>query len=349
MKKIISLFLLLSFSCFLLASCSTSSQSESGLSAYEVAVRDGFIGTETEWLASLHGADGKPSASSPEIKNGNWWIDGKDTGIKVSGEETNVDITKNAPLAGKTIVNFGDSIFGMAQSDTISSYLAKYTGATVYNMGFGGCRMSKHPSTKTTWDAFSMYRLADAICTGDFSYQEEAFLKEEGKEVKDLPDYFTKRINDLKSIDFNDVDIITIGYGTNDYTGEVAIDNESGYDCSTLLGAMRYSVELIQETYPHISIFICTPTYRAWLDSSNGYSMTEDSDEHTNGKGKCLGDFTSALYDCSAEYNLPVIDLYYELGINRQNRRYYFPANDGTHHNLFGRELIARKIASELF
>ena len=238
----------------------------------------------------------------------------------------------------------------MAQYDTISSYLAKYTGATVYNMGFGGCRMSKHPSTKTLWDAFSMYRLADSICTGDFSYQEEAFLKEEGKEVKDLPDYFTKRIDDLKSIDFNEVDIITIGYGTNDYTGEVAIDNESGYDCATLLGAMRYSIELIQKTYPHVSIFICSATYRAWLDSSTSeYKVTADSNEHMNGKGKCLGDFNAALYDCSAEYNLPYIDLYYELGINRQNRQYYFPKNDGTHHNLFGRRLIAKKMAEEFF
>ena len=30
-----------------------------GLSAYEVAVQEGFKGTEAEWLASLHGTPGK--------------------------------------------------------------------------------------------------------------------------------------------------------------------------------------------------------------------------------------------------------------------------------------------------
>lgn len=29
-----------------------------GYSAYEIAVQNGFVGTEEEWLASLHGADG---------------------------------------------------------------------------------------------------------------------------------------------------------------------------------------------------------------------------------------------------------------------------------------------------
>ena len=357
MKKILSLLLILSFSCLLLASCdlmTPGDDGKDGLSAYEVALSEGFVGTEAEWIASLYGKDGTPSDKVPEIRDGYWYVDGENTGVKATaGAETNIETTKEAPLAGKTIVNFGDSIFGTANKeqprDTISYFLAGYTGATVYNMGFGGCRMSKHPSTKTTWDAFSMYRLADAICTGDFSYQEDAFKKEADKETADLLPYFEKSISTLKTIDFNEVDIITIGFGTNDFTGDVTIDNDSGYDCTTLLGAMRYSVELIQRTYPHIAIFICTPTYRAWLGSAPDYPVTKDSGEYTNGKGNCLGDFTSALYECAAEYNLPVIDLYSELGINRHNRAYYFPKNDGTHHNIFGRMLIAKKIADELF
>ena len=40
-----------------------------GKSAYEVAVENGFSGTETEWLASLTGADGK-SAYQIAVENG---------------------------------------------------------------------------------------------------------------------------------------------------------------------------------------------------------------------------------------------------------------------------------------
>lgn len=71
---------------------------EKGYSAYEVAVQNGFIGTETEWLASLKGADGidghdgrdgqdgengtnGQDGITPTIgDNGNWYLGETDTG-----------------------------------------------------------------------------------------------------------------------------------------------------------------------------------------------------------------------------------------------------------------------------
>ena len=83
-----------------------------GKSAYELAVRYGFLGTEEAWLESLKGEKGDPGepGETPEIKdfgnytgiyiagelvstiydgktpriggNGNWWFDGEDTGVK---------------------------------------------------------------------------------------------------------------------------------------------------------------------------------------------------------------------------------------------------------------------------
>ena len=60
-----------------------------GKSAYEVAVENGFNGTETEWLASLKGATGAPGANGKDGENGktpyvgdngNWYIGADDTG-----------------------------------------------------------------------------------------------------------------------------------------------------------------------------------------------------------------------------------------------------------------------------
>jgi hypothetical protein len=49
-----------------------------GKSAYEVAVENGFIGTELEWLDSLKGI-------TPHIgDNGNWFIGNLDTGVLVA-------------------------------------------------------------------------------------------------------------------------------------------------------------------------------------------------------------------------------------------------------------------------
>lgn len=46
-----------------------------GLSAYEIAKENGFVGTISEWLESLKGADGQPGKDGVDGKNG---IDGKD-------------------------------------------------------------------------------------------------------------------------------------------------------------------------------------------------------------------------------------------------------------------------------
>ena len=60
-----------------------------GKSAYEVAVENGFSGTETEWLASLKGEPGAPGADGKDGEdgktpyvgdNGNWYIGADDTG-----------------------------------------------------------------------------------------------------------------------------------------------------------------------------------------------------------------------------------------------------------------------------
>ena len=60
-----------------------------GKSAYEVAVENGFSGTETEWLASLKGEPGAAGASGKDGENGktpyigdngNWYIGTDDTG-----------------------------------------------------------------------------------------------------------------------------------------------------------------------------------------------------------------------------------------------------------------------------
>ena len=49
-----------------------------GKSAYEIAVENGFTGTETEWLESLNG-------TSPHIgDNGNWFIGDIDTGVSAT-------------------------------------------------------------------------------------------------------------------------------------------------------------------------------------------------------------------------------------------------------------------------
>lgn len=247
------------------------------------------------------------------------------------------------PLAGKTIVNFGDSIFGKRRPpNDISTELARLTGATVHNCGFGGCRMAKHGMTN--FDAFSMYRLADSIVSGDWSLQDAGIADRTHNE--NVPSYFTEGLAILKGLDFANVDIITIAYGTNDFTGNIGLENpENAKDTTKFAGALRYSVETLLNAYPHLKIFVCSQAYRFWMDANNVF--TEDSDTKMF-NGVKLTDFVAKTSEVAKEYHLPYINNY-DIGMNKYNRSYYFGATDGTHPLTTGCHLIAQHIAKELF
>lgn len=246
-----------------------------------------------------------------------------------------------APLKNKVIVNFGDSIFGNARPpEDISTRLAELTGALVHNCGFGGCRMSYHPYA--SYDAFSMCRLADAITTGDFTLQTAAL----SDTTNEVPSYFAVTLALLKSIDFNEVDIITIAYGTNDFNGQPLDDDNDKYNQRSFAGALRYSIEKIIETFPHIRIFVCSQYYRYWKDDNGNFS--EDTDTSINVANNTTLEFVEKTKEVANEYKLPYIDNYHSLGINKFNRNYYLQT-DGVHHEKTGRVLIAEHLAKALY
>ena len=239
-----------------------------------------------------------------------------------------------APLKDKTIVCFGDSLFGMYRGDTsATSYIEQYTGATVYNVGFGGCRMSTHPSHG--YAEFSMYRLAQAIANNNWTDQDT--YASQGSS------YFPEQLATLKSIDFSKVDYAVIHYGTNDFGGNVVIENSSNnMDTSTICGALRTSITTLLGAYPKLQLFISLPVYRYWTSNNvNTYAET-----YQNTLGNYLPQVVEAIRKVAIEYHLPVIDGYNGMGINSINASQFL--EDGTHHNQAGRERFGTFIAEQL-
>ena len=212
----------------------------------------------------------------------------------------------------------------------ISSYLREYTQATVYNAAFGGCRMSSH---KTSHNPFSMNTLADAITSKDYSLQKNAIAN-----YSSLPSYFSRTVSVLENLDFANVDIITIAYGTNDFTG--------GQSIADVENALRYSIETIQNAYPNIDIVICSPTYRFWMDEKGNF--IDDSNTREIG-GVKLTDYIQLYSAVATEYGIYMIDNYNGSGINETNRAEYFNGADGVHLNKAGRQMIAEYMAKELY
>lgn len=178
------------------------------------------------------------------------------------------------------------------------------------------------------YNAFGMESLADAITTGDFSLQEAHYTKEER---------FIQPFNTLKSINFNDVDIITIAYGTNDFAKSKTLEEVEA--------AAKYSIETILAKYPNIDIVLCTPVYRYWIDENGDF--VEDS-ETKEINGVKLTEYIQLYKEIGKKYGLLVIDNYNGSGINASNRTECFTGTDTTHPNETGRQKIADYMSKEL-
>lgn len=253
------------------------------------------------------------------------------------------------PFAGKSIVNFGDSLFGNFRdtNDTtdksISKMIADATGATVYNGGFGGCRMAVNSNF---WDAFSMHSIADSIASGDWSLQDNALVSGSGT----LPSYFAETVDMLEAIDFSEIDYITIGYGTNDYSGnifvtgqETTFTNEWDY----FKGALKYSIRTILNAFPNIRVVVISPCWR-WFIENDAFAYDSDDSQSENTRGYILPDYVDACKTVCEEYHIPYIDTYETLGFNEYTHLAYFPSTDGTHMNQAGRQLRADRIVGQM-
>ena len=249
--------------------------------------------------------------------------------VKISKD--NLNFAVNEPLlAGRKIVVFGDSLIGMTRDQTsVPAYAAAYTGAKVYNVGFGGCRMAKHPSNG--YAAFSMWALADAVSTGNYAAQDA--------QAPSGADYFSSQLDVLKSIDFTTVDAVVIHYGTNDFAANVPLDDAANLlSTDTVCGALRYSIKKLLTAYPKIKIFVSLPLYRTW----GGVG----SETYKNALEKTLPEYDSAMKTVAEEHNLPTVDGYKQLGINSINSSAYL--SDGTHLNDFGRRQFGELIGGHL-
>ena len=303
-----------------------------GLSAYEIAVKYGFEGSEAEWIESLQGKDA-PSNVPTIGDNGNWFINGKDTGYRAKGNEIINNVLKDPTLEGKKIVCIGDEIFGeTAENTSIGYFVSSLTGAEVTTVSLPGVTMAKNSDEML--DAFSMYQLADAIATRTYVKQKNASSSLD-KSIKDA-------LAVLESIDFKQVDKLIISFGLNDYLEGVNIGSGGSRDVSTYRGALAYALERICTAYSDTQVYVSTPLYCIFEDGV-------DSDSKKNARSKTLADYAEAALVTARGFKIPAIDNYNNLGINKINAAHYYSDETPLIPNRNGRELAARHIAKALF
>lgn len=239
----------------------------------------------------------------------------------------------------QTVVTFGDSIFGNIRDNTsVPSVIQENTNQIVKNVAFGGTR-SALLSYDSPWNSLAFASLIDEVVKDDddetkWKYQDESMGEES------FLYYFEESLSTLKNIDFNNVDTVTISYGTNDFTSEVPLE---GKDASSFQGSMSNSIKKLSEKYPEISIVVISPAYRYWKNESGEFLVDSDSNVVNNSK---LTDFVSMTEKIASDNKLKFINIY-KL-INADNKDEYFDEKDSTHPNEAGRKVIGEHVAENL-
>ena len=231
----------------------------------------------------------------------------------------------NNENANKRIVCFGDSITHIYAYPRI---IGDILGCTTYNVGFAGrCFAGDNP--------LSMCNVVDAIISKNFTTQETEVSKE--------TEYnFPKQLDTLKNIDFNNIDIVTIAYGTNDCGFNIKIGNINDESKETFAGAINYTIKRLQTAFPHLEIILVTPIFRSMSWTSTDYNVL--CDVKSNSNQDYLIDFVDMMCEIGHIRNIKVIDNFHNTGINKYNIDYYL--SDGVHPKVdTGAPAIAKSIA----
>lgn len=239
----------------------------------------------------------------------------------------------------KDVVAIGDSIIGKERYDgSVEAYFEEYSGLTMVNGAFGGnCASVGENADRYSYheESINLYQLAEAICYRDFGVQWADLAVSQAK-----IGYFEEAMGNLAAVDFRQTKALLLEFGTNDYLSSKEPDDaENPFNKKTYGGALRYSVELIQKTYPDLEIVLVTPLFCHLPERENCFQ--EDFG------GGTLDQYAEVAKKVAAEYGLYVIDVLGEVGIDETNYEEYMESG-GLHLNKAGRELYARFLAEKI-
>lgn len=241
------------------------------------------------------------------------------------------------------VVFLGDSVYGLCRDETsIAAKLQDKTGLKCYNGGLGGTVLGRADEERRlgyTKDSISVAGLVRSFAVKDFGVQRTVHIRESAT------DYFEDTLGDLGQIDFDQVKILFIGSGLNDYHSgnpiESTADPYNPYDEYTYCGAIRSIVKELREAYPELRIIFITPPY-TW------YTIPELTCEEYDLGGGVLEDYVNAEIGLCQALDVEVIDIYHDYYPHETWDDLYLYTDDGLHPNEAGREKIAQTIAEYL-
>lgn len=233
-----------------------------------------------------------------------------------------------------SILFLGNSPFSDNKSETgLASSIAKKLNGVAYDGSFANSFLTMYNKTfQDTYkpDGLSLYSLAQAIASGDFSIVEQVAATVGETEIN------TAAM--LKNLDYSSLDFIMIMYDLSDYiAGRPLYNPNEDTDVATWAGSLTASVRMIEEAYPHIRIvYISPPSCGKTVD---GFYI--DGDKQNLGNGTMV-DYVNYANSVALGNGISYIDTYY--GIIPIDRKEEF-LKDEYHLNEKGIEAISDRIA----
>lgn len=244
----------------------------------------------------------------------------------------------------RTVVAFGNAPFAdLANTeDSLVNLIEDLSDAVVYNCAVADSYLAASEATFNAkvepMDAFNLYWLTTLFTLDNTSIYKSAF-KNLGDNV---PEDALQAYETLTTLDFNNVDVIAIMYDGSDYLdGRLIYNPDNLTDIQSYYGNLSASIDLIQQTYPHIRIIVMSPTY-AYAVNEDGEYVSSDLylySEHP------LSRYSMMLEQSAAYYGVSFLDNFYGT-INELNADDYL--EDHLHLNQKGRKLLAERFVYAL-
>ena len=240
----------------------------------------------------------------------------------------------------ETILCLGNDPFSDDTTDSgMTGMIAKKTGATVYNAAFPSSTVAiKNATFDNSYpiDMYSFFYVSQFIAKNDFSAMEQ-LAPTMGN------DQYVKSVDTLKSVDFNNVDMIVIMYDGQDYlNGNTCYDPNNDANPQTYSGAYDSGIKAIHKKYPFIRIVVMSLTYCLAYDK-DGKMIDADNEDLGDGK---LSTYLVKLIDVCEDCGVTMIDNYYGT-IDADNYKDYL--TDNIHLNKKARDYITDHFVKVVF
>lgn len=248
---------------------------------------------------------------------------------------------------GSTIVLFGNAPFAddRDSEDGLASLIQAETGATVYNCSVGGSYLTSEGSALDgqahPMDIFNFYWLCSLV-TEYHDNTDAEFQKGMAALGENAPPEAEEVYRILKSIDFNQVDVVVAMYDGSDYlAGRPMYNDANATDVTQFTGNTEAGIELLHYFYPNLRIIIMSPPYAYGLDENGNYVS---SDIKRYG-WDVLSTYVIKQYGSCATRMVTFVDNLYGT-INEDEADKYLA--DHLHLNLEGRKKVAERFVYAL-